>query len=195
MTLMAHSETFVPLADPIDDEALLEQFLAGDDDAFLAIFKRYEKPLIRYLTHVTHQAEIAKDICQETMTRLIQKPPNALQKGALKAWLYRVAYNLAMDYLRKNSRNCELPPGMEEQQDSGSDTGKNYSDQELGTRLRQHIATLPEQMREVICLRVFGGLRFREVAKISGMPLGTVLWRMNKAVGQLREKLETEGWL
>lgn len=195
MTLMVQAEVMVTLSEKEDDEALLNRFLSGEDEAFLAILQRYEVSLIRYLHHLTGQAETAKDLCQETFLKLIQKPPLGGIKGSLRAWLFRVAHNQAMDHLRKAGRMRDMPVGLEEQMDSGLDLQKQFTDGERGQRMRHLIGKLPEQMREVLCLRVFAGLRFKEIARVARMPLGTALWRMNKAVAQLRENLEKEGWL
>lgn len=195
MAMMVQAETIVALSDVENDEALLDRFLSGDDNAFMGILQRYETPLIRYLHHLTSSSELAKDLCQDTFMKLIQKPPLGGMKGSLRAWLFRVAHNLAMDHLRRSKRQGDLPPGMEEQPDTKVDLQKQLTQSEISSRLRQLIGGLPDQMREVLCLRIFGDLRFREVAKVARMPLGTALWRMNKAVAQLRASLEEEGWL
>jgi len=195
MGMMVQAETAVSMIDSETDAALLTQFQQGDDQAFMAIFERYETILIRYLYNLIGNMELAKDLCQETMTRLIQKPPRGRLQGSLRAWLFRVAHNLAMDHLRKASRMADHPPALEDEPDDRPDLHQEFTENKIYARLRKHIDALPEGQREVLCLRIFGGMRFREVAKAVRLPLGTAIWRMNRAIDSLRQSLKEEGWL
>lgn len=195
MGMMVQAGAAVAMTDSESDAALLTQFQGGDDQAFMTIFERYECVLIRYLYNLTGNMELAKDFCQETMTRLIQKPPRGRLQGSLRAWLFRVAHNLAMDHLRKANRMADHPQALDEKPDEGIGLHDELTQDKINARLRKHIGELPQPQREILCLRVFGGLRFREVAKAAKLPLGTAIWRMNRAIDSLRESLKEDGWL
>ncbi|MFZ2657395.1 MAG: sigma-70 family RNA polymerase sigma factor [Victivallales bacterium] len=175
------------------DRDHLRKFSNGDNDAFYAIFRKYEKSLIKYIYGFTFDSELSKDICQETFLRLINRPPLFFLGDSIKPWLFKVARNKSIDALRSRhskgasetelynqSKNCEEHPSELLSQDEN-----------IG-RLKSAMKNIPEMYREIVSLRVYGRLTFNEISKLHGIPMGTALWRMQKAVSLLREEMEKQ---
>lgn len=180
----------------MDDGALLRLFRMGNESAFREIMTRYESPLLGYLINFTGSRELGQDLCQETFLKLINKPPAVLAGGKLKAWLFRVARNLALDASRR-AKHTQYSVDIDLLQDTlnapaEQTTRLNENDAEC---LREHLMALPESLREVVTLRIYSDMKFEAIAKHVNVPLGTVLWRMKRAMELLRTRIEKEGEL
>jgi RNA polymerase sigma-70 factor (ECF subfamily) len=170
--------------DPAAVESWARRLRAGDQEAFGLIVKAYEGPLFAYLTRFTGDRGAAEDVFQEVFLRL-HADPVAPGDRALGAWLYTVAHNLAVDWLRRVGRETlvgRVPdvPARE----SAPPAGEIHP-----VRLAEAIGRLPSAQRAVVCLRVYGELPFREIARILDAPLNTVLGRMHQATLALRRAL------
>lgn len=163
-----------------DDLAALRR---GDSNALTEILRRHEKATIGYLINLTGDPTLAQDLSQETFLRLIRRPPRHQKEGSLRPWLIRVARNLFHDHLRKNRRLVSL----ESQTDSGFSPSTEAKRPDSAAR--DLLATLPTDLKEIVQLRIFGELTFREIAETLSIPLGTAQWRMNCALEKLRSQL------
>lgn len=168
------------------DEKLLQLFKGGDDSAFYELFRRYEKPLINYLLGMTGNLEQAKDVCQETFLKLINKPPRFYFGGSLKSWLFRTAKNRMIDELRRDARKRPLNEFVDEK-DNLPDPLEKLSISEDYAELSQVIEKVDEKYREVVVLYYFSEMTYKEIAQVLGIPLGTALWRMRKAISQMQK--------
>ena len=165
------------------EEDLLRAIRSGGDGAALeALLSRYERPLIAFLSSYAGDPELARDLCQETFLRLIRRPPSRLFHGSLKPWLFRVARNLANDHLRR--RREEVPLEAVPEPTAPRPPGLSPAD------VHRLLAGLPRRTREMITLRVYGGLTYKEIARQTKLPLGTVLARVHRGFRRLRETLE-----
>ena len=165
------------------EEALLRAVRSdGDGAALEALLSRYEQPLIAFLASYTGDPELARDLCQETFLRLIRRPPSRLFRGSLKPWLFRVARNRANDHLRRHRE----PVPLEAVPEPAAPKPPDLSPAEVHSLLRG----LPERTREMITLRVYGGLTYKEIARQTKLPLGTVLARIHRGYRHLRQTLE-----
>lgn len=166
----------------LEDGALLRQFKKGNDEALREILRRYEELLIGFLTSYLSDANLAQDVAQETFLRLIKHPPRKLSPDSLKPWLFRVARNQAIDAIRKRKRLSPLDAQPEPT--TPESTGMANSD------AAYLMSRLPENLRAVVTLRIYGSLTFDEIAKQLNIPLGTALWRMQRALELMREEIE-----
>jgi len=168
------------LNDESTDRELLDLIKQRNTDAMSIIIHRYESQLIGYFIANRMDASTAHDLTQETFLKLIKKPPKFLKFNSLKPWIYRVAANLLKDQLRVSGRFSTLEKDLENGVIAES-RNVDISDVEY------LLTTLPEQMRQVVTLRIYGDLTFQEISNQLDVPLGTVLWRMRKAIGDLRK--------
>lgn len=158
----------------------LRRLRDGNLEALEAIFLDLRTPVFTVLLRLVQDRELAEDLTQEVFLRLWQSPPGEdVQRP--RAWLFRVAHNLALDTLRRPG-TAALPEQLPE------------LDFAEGVHMRLDVetalASLPPRDREIVTLHLGAGLRFREIAEILGMPLGTVLWRHSRAISALRERLD-----
>ena len=169
------------------DRTLMAWMCEGDAMAFAQIFDRYHKRIVAYASKYVESFDIAKDVCQEVFLRLIDRPPSVLIYDSLSPWLFRVARNLAIDKCRRRrlefAGDGSIPEAREENTPLKTATAKSDA-----AFMRKLVDRLPPDTREVVRLRVFGEVSYRDIAVILGIPQGTALWRMHRALEQLRKE-------
>ena len=176
------------------DELLLRKAQHGDPEAFEQLITPLEQLIWRICWHYTGNRESAEDCGQETMIRIWRSLDSYRGDCALESWVYRIAANCCMDYLRKKKRDKSV--SMEPMREQGFDP----ADPSLGTeeqvvaadeqkRLREAIAQLPENQREALILTQLEKVPYEEVAKLLGVSEGTIKSRVNRAKARLKEIL------
>jgi RNA polymerase sigma-70 factor (ECF subfamily) len=163
----------------------------------------YSGRLFGLIYRLTGSRDAAEDLLQETFLRVVRMIPEYQHAGKFEAWLFRIAANLARDHVRRVRRRGQpLPlhgfgnpdePGPPElahaaQPDPDGGLLKSEAEQRLGAALHK----LPELDREIILLRHFSELSFREIAELLEIPLGTALARAHRALKRLRLALGAE---
>ena len=186
-----------PPADMRSDDDLIGAFRAGDGSAMEALFGRYRKPVFAWLLRMAPDRAEAEDLYQEVWLKVI-RGVGKYADGNFRAWLWRIVRNAATDRARK----CMAAPLLDEPIGEEADAETRLDqvadgaavtalarmeEAERQSLLRTAIGGLSVRLREVVLLRINGELEFREIAEVLGLPLGTVLGRMNLAVKKLRE--------
>lgn len=184
--------------DPIDatDEQLLARYReTGDVEAFDALVHRYEKEIYSYLARYLHSESLAQEVFQATFLRVHEKCGLFTEDRSFRPWLYSIATHLAIDALRKEGRHKLV--SLDEPHRAGGDevgtllnllqsTNRSPLEQldadERAEWTRQAVDALPDHQRVVLMLIYFQGLKYREVAEILQLPLGTVKSRVHKAL-------------
>lgn len=205
--IMPHESTSdaTSLATQSDEALLLRYRDQGDVAAFEALVHRYERPLYNYLVRYLRNPSLAEEVFQDTFLRLHEKCHQFTPDRQVRPWLYSIATHLAIDALRKEGQQ---PTTSLDQQvaDAESDIGalldvlgtrpptplEQLEAQEQAQWARRAVDALPEPLRQVILLAYFQGLKFREVAEILELPLGTVKSRLHKALALLHEAWDRE---
>ena len=158
--------------------AALASLRRGELTAFEEIYTQLNTPLFTVILRITRDRALAEDILQEVFLKLYQSPPGPDVKKP-RAYLFQTARNLALDALRRRPRELDLDSLPDLPQTGGSDPAQRLD-------LERALAALPLEERQLVVLHLNGGLKFRELALITGTPLGTVLWRYRKALAALR---------
>jgi RNA polymerase sigma-70 factor (ECF subfamily) len=165
----------------------LTRFRAGDDGALGRLFLRYEAPVFRFLFGVLKDHHQAEDALQETFVQALRKA-DAIDPATFRGWLYTVAFQQAM-LLKRRLRRSPAPLASSDLLGLAADSPGPVLTADRIEELRavsELLALLPTPQREVIRLRVYDGLRFRDVAERVGCPLGTALARMHDGLKRLR---------
>lgn len=174
------------------DEAtaeLVRAARAGSDEAVETLFRAFEQPLFRYLYRIVNNQQDAEDALQQTFIRAYRGLPAYREQGQFKAWIYRVAHREGLRTIRKRKRRREgeAPTALPEPADPRPVPGEALMAKDRLRRLEALIQALPEAEREVVHLRLGEEMTFREIAEVTGCPLGTALSRMKQATQRLRE--------
>ncbi len=167
------------------DNTLKKWMCEGDAKAFEQIFIRYNERIVSYASRYINSLDLAKDICQEVFIKLIEKPPAVLLYDNLGPWLFRVTRNLAIDKRRRRKFEVTGEDNMPEAREEQTPL-KTLTDNNDAEVVRALVEKLPDEIREVVKLRIFGDVPFKDIAVILGIPQGTALWRMHRALELLR---------
>jgi len=160
-----------------------------------SIFERYNGQIYGYVARMIHDRTEAEDILQEVFLRAA-KGLKSGNEDKTRRWLYKVATNLSIDRLRKRRfRMVSIDHSSGDATLERTLTGDSpqphevLHEAELKSALDGAVAVLPVEQKEVVLLRHFSGLSFREISKVTGSPLGTVLSRMHRALDKLRKEI------
>ena len=179
------------------DELLLRRAQNGDPEAFERLMEPLEQLVWRVCWHYTGNREAAEDCGQEAMIRIWRNLANYRGECALESWVYRIAANCCMDWLRKKKRDqsVSMEPMVEQGFDPADDapgTEEQVVAKDERQRLREAIALLPEDQREALILTQLEKVPYEEAAQALGVSEGTVKSRVNRAKARLKEILSAE---
>ena len=182
------------------DEELLARFRKGQQDAFGVLVRRYERELYGYLRRYLADSSLAEDVFQNTFLQLCVKIDSYAPGRPVRPWLYTIATNQAIDALRRHGRHQAVSlQGLRTEGAAGTDdlagsleskaAGPPEIVQEEERRLavRAAVDRLPDFLRQVVILGYYQGLKYREIAEILDIPLGTVKSRLHAALQKLHE--------
>ena len=190
-------------SDRRSDDELIRAFRTGDGSAMEALFGRYRRAVFGWLLRMSQDEGEAEDLHQEVWLKII-RGIDGYSSGSFRAWLWRVVRNAAADRARKHVAEPILDAPVEEGADAAAFVDQVPDDTVVSalTRLeeaerraavREAVDGLSRRLKEVVLLRVNGELKFQEIADILGLPIGTVLGRMNLALAKLRQALSQKG--
>jgi len=183
-----------------NDEQLMARVKRDDDAAaFARLMARWEKPIQRLCVRMTGDAHRAEDLTQTAFTRVFTRRAEWQPAGKFSTFLWCVALNLCHDEARRIQRRGEF--SLDALEEAAGDGEMRFAaddlapdaqveSQERSELVRRALAELPGQYREVVVLRHYEGLKFREIGEVLGIPEGTVKSRMAEALGQLNRLLK-----
>lgn len=175
------------------DSELIRKYLETKDVEHLRVlFERYESQLLGYLIRILNHRQDAEDALQEAFCKAIRALPKYQETNQFKAWIHRIAHNEAMNLLRRRQRIQDEPEVLERAEAEGGDVASQLIQQEDLQLLDRAIEELPDVERRVVMMRLKSDLPFKEIAKIEGCSINTVLGRMHNAKSRLRTKLKGE---
>lgn len=167
----------------------------GDPAAHEALVDRYSGRLYGFFYRLLGRRDDAEDLMQEVFLRLVRMLAAYRDDGRFEPWLFRIAANLARDRIRSNRRtplrvslDGDEADEFAPQADAGDDgPSRRMEREEDADRLNAALASLPEWEREVLMLRHFSHMSFKEIADLMGTPLGTALARAHRGLERLKE--------
>ena len=183
------------------DETLVSLYAEGENQAFNVLLNRYKDKLYSYIYYIVRNSEMTEDIFQETFMKAIItiRQGRYNENGKFSAWLRRIAHNLIIDSFRQekseNLVSCDEPEvnilnniGLAE------GTIENaIVNRQILSDVRRLMEFLPDEQREVVYMRFYQDLSFKEIAEQTGVSINTSLGRMRYAILNLRRMAEKNG--
>lgn len=172
----------------VADSDLISRCRDGDEDAFEGLYHRYRLQLYSYLNKLfPGRSALADDLFQETWLKALDGLARYRHQQRFVSWLFRIAHNLAVDHIRRESRLEDVP--VDETLEAPTRVPwEALDDEQLRTRVEHAIGELSDEQREVVLLRQ-QGIPFKEIAAIQRVSINTVLGRMHYAVRKLKREL------
>lgn len=176
------------------DARLVERTRDGDDEAFAGLVARYERKLLRVLTRLVHDDDLARDLAQETFWKVYGRLDRFDTSRRFGPWLFRIGVNLGLDQLRRRDRppttSLDRPRECSGDRDVGGPSEVADPDprrrDELAQEVRFVLDQIPLPYRTILVLRDLEGFSSAEVAAIVGRQEATIRWRLAKARDQFR---------
>ena len=189
--------------DPPDAE-LMKRFGAGDDEAFRRLVERHQKALLGFFWRRCLDRAVAEDCVQEVFLRLVRHRGTWRPDAKFTTYLYRIAENHWIDRWRskKSAPGIASLEGLVDDEAGESSPGfaqpgpapsERAAQMELGRTIERALARLSEEQRSVFALAETRGMKYEDIGRVLGIPVGTVKSRMHAAVTRLRELLAAEG--
>lgn len=181
----------------LSDSDLIRLYLDGDESALKALILRHEQKIFTYILTSVKSRELAEDLFQDTFIKVI----NTLRAGAYKdegkfaQWVMRIANNLKIDYFRKAQRL----PAYESNGDfdifdtlsiEDPSVEQKMIQEQVYSDIQELLHYLPEEQREVLEMRIYQDISFKEIAELTKVSINTALGRMRYALINLRKMIE-----
>lgn len=182
----------------ISDYELIQRFIGGEQSCFEEIIRRHKNKVFAYISLYIRDEALAEDIFQDTFMKVIQsvKSGKYQDNGKFVSWVMRIAHNLIIDHFRRiKQMNTVSNEGYESdlfnsKKFAESTVEDNIIRKQIRKDVRKMIDHLPDDQREVVILRHYAGLSFKEIAEITGVSINTALGRMRYALINLRKIME-----
>lgn len=173
---------------------LVQAYVEGKDAAFDELLVRNQRQLFNFIVALTHDKNRAEDLFQETLIRAIVKLRDGqyCNQGKFIFWLMRIARNLLIDEVRKQRKGLQVSIRDGELLTFVDYAPRNKNREELMVAeemrgsMRQLMESLPEEQREVVVMRYYQGLQFKDIAEITQVSINTSLGRMHYALRNMR---------
>lgn len=180
------------------DEVLVDMYSKGNEKAFDELLNRYQSKLYTYIYFIVRNVTVAEDLFQETFVKAIAtiKQGNYAESGRFGAWLTRIAHNLIIDSFRQDKgenvvSNDEVEVDLFNDAELCDDNIETEMvNEQVMKDVRKLICALPAVQREVVYMRYYQDLSFREIAHLTGVSINTALGRMRYAILNLRRMAE-----
>ncbi|MCB9034832.1 MAG: sigma-70 family RNA polymerase sigma factor [Chitinophagales bacterium] len=186
----------------LTDSELIDRFIVGDERAIATLLSKYQKKVYNFILSRVKDNELANDLFQDTFIKAIDglKKGNYSEEGKFLQWIMMIANNLCMDYFRKQKRSPNFAQNTEEfnAYDILVVEETSYEDilfeQQQSDAVRSYIELLPNEQKQVLLLRHYADLSFKEIAEITNTNINTALGRMRYAIINLKRLMEEKNF-
>lgn len=181
----------------VSDKELVSAYLSGNETAFEVLLKRHQDRIYTQIVLMVRDSEVADDIFQETFMKVVRtlKQGKYNEEGKFLPWVLRIAHNLSIDHFRKakkmpkvrSDENYDVFAGIANGEQNVEDT---WIEGIIHEDVRQLIDELPPEQREVVLLRHYNGMSFKEISDRCNVSINTSLGRMRYALINIRKLIE-----
>lgn len=181
----------------ITDAVLVKSYIDGDENALAILIKRHQSKIYGFIYSKVSDRDIADDIFQDTFIKVIKtlKLNSYNEEGKFLPWVMRISHNLIVDHFRKNKK---MPMFRETEEfsifsimtDNSPNIENRIITEQVESDLKRLIDELPDDQKEVLQMRIYQDLSFKEIADMTGVSINTALGRMRYALMNLRKVIE-----
>jgi RNA polymerase sigma factor (sigma-70 family) len=172
------------------DSDLIVIYLKGNENALSCLINRHKNRLFNFIYSKVLDRDIADDVFQDTFIKVIK----TLKKGKFLPWIMRIAHNLVIDYFRKKNRiplfNNNDFDIFQIIHDKSLNAEKTIINDQIISDLQKIILELPDDQKEVLMMRFYRNMSFKEIAESTGVSINTALGRMRYALINLRKVIQ-----
>ncbi len=183
------------------DTILISNYQNGDENALANLIKRHQKDLFTFIYYKINDTDLANDIFQDTFVKIILmlKEGRYNEEGKFILWAKKIAQNLIIDHFRVKAKNIKISETTFENEEYSifdllREPSENIEERLVSNQIQKDLLTmlqyLPQNQQEVIKLRFFDGLSFKEIAEQTDMSINTTLGRVRYALINLRKIME-----
>jgi len=182
----------------MNDQELLRVYSEGNEDAVTILIERHRKRIYDYIRMMVKDADLADDLFQETFIKVLKslREERYIDNGKFVAWVMRIAHNQIIDHFRRQKQQNNVS-----NDDVGYDllNNKKFSEKtieehmvsdQISSDIRRLVDFLPDEQREVVMMRHYNDLSFKEIAEQTGVSINTALGRMRYALINLRKLID-----
>lgn len=181
----------------IDDATLVSNYIKGDENSLAILIARHKQRIYSFVYSKVYDRDIAEDIFQDTFIKVINtlKRGRYNEEGKFLPWVMRIAHNLVIDHFRRNNRMPKFDNGGEFSifsvlSDDSLNAEKQLIKDQVESDVRKLIEELPADQKEVLMMRVYQDMSFKEISERTGVSINTALGRMRYALINLRKVIE-----
>lgn len=181
----------------LSDKELINGYLQGDEKAFEVLLNRHKNKIYTSIYLFVKDHDLAEDIFQEVFIKIIDtlRRGKYNHEGKFLQWAMRISYNLCVDYFRRSKRRTKVSPSetfdifdVLEVKDDNRET--SIIKEQTYTAIRKLVDQLPAEQREVVILRHYADMSFKEIAALTRVSINTALGRMRYALINIRKMME-----
>lgn len=178
----------------LSDSELIRAYRGGDEQAFEILLTRHQERVYTKINFIVRDSDLANDLFQDTFIKVVRllKEGKYIEEGKFLPWILRIAHNMSIDHFRRNKKMRMVRSRDEMDVFATIDNGDVHVEDQLvedqiHADVRRLIDELPVDQREVVRMRMYDNLSFKEIAATTGVSINTALGRMRYAVINLRK--------
>ncbi|MGA0374576.1 MAG: RNA polymerase sigma factor [Flavobacteriaceae bacterium] len=179
------------------DAELVSSYVSGDERSLEILINNHKSKIYNFIYSKVMDRDIAEDIFQETFIKVIKTLKNGVynEKGKFLSWVMRISHNLIIDHFRKSNRMPKFEASDDYDvfqfiTDTSPNVESNLIKDQVVNDLQNLITELPDDQKEVLDMRLYRDMSFKEIAEITGVSINTALGRMRYAIINLRKMID-----
>ena len=182
---------------PLNDQQLIAEYLNGNERAFETLLTRHKEKIYTSIYLFVKETSLAEDIFQEVFIKIIDtlRKGKYNHEGKFVQWALRISYNMCVDYFRRSKRRPKVSPTetfdiFDVLQNPEPNAEQTIIRSQTHDKIRSLVDQLPAEQREVVILRHYADMSFKEIAKLTRVSINTALGRMRYALINIRKMVE-----
>ena len=197
MEILLRSKVVIMEKKAIDDSVLVSDYIKGKESALSILINKHQQRLFSFIYSKVQDRAVTEDIFQDTFIKVIRtlKKGNYNEQGKFLPWVMRIAHNLVIDYFRKSNRmpafkNTDEFDIFSVLGDGNLNVEKKIIQEQIHNDVRELVKELPDEQREVLVMRIYKDMSFKEISENTGVSINTALGRMRYALINMRKLID-----